>query len=335
MFASLRKVDYLIGGADAQRYVSRFINILDTESNNSVDILTSESLFTLYLKSIRYLTSNYLVFFFITYGFIAFSYCYAINYFTKLYKKEIDTSGISFVLLVFPYLKSFCTLRSSFAIAVFLIGLTYIDRNKYLSLVLLVSTFFIHRMSIMYVLIWFFYYAYKNRISKMSKTKYFIFVFAYIIISVLIAQKFQSVIIEKGWLEGTDLYYIKKSINRSLFSRWPMFIAQLLLLCSMTFFKNDKKISDDCNMIDVFCAFDFIMIPASLVFGFWRANEYLYVIRLLQWSYIIPVMTNSENTKQRLMKKMAILLILLLWLIFRIYSEWDDLKIMPYKLFWQ
>lgn len=329
-FAALRKVDHNLGGGDALAYINRFLTALQTTAADYERSGTSEPLFHMYLQVIRYFVQDYKVFFAFSYGIIVYSYCVFHQYYTQ----NSNISKIPFVLVIWPYLKSFCTLRSSMAIAVFLLALTMIEKRKYLSLVLLISTVLIHRMSVVFVLIWPFYHLYKNRISKFSGRKVIKFVVVYVFATIVAARFLQFTILQNGWLVSTDAWYLKQSSNQSLISRWPMFIAQLTLLIMMWIYQDEIKKTPRYESIKIFCIFDFVMVPATLVLGLWRANEYLYIARLIMWGNILPVIENSFKQK----KYLAIFLeysLFISWLCFRIYSEWDELKILPYLLWFQ
>ena len=83
------------------------------------------------------------------------------------------------------------------------------------------------------------------------------------------------------------------------------------------------------------CVFDFLLAPVMLIMGVWRANEYFYVARLIMWSMLIPQgeALFTRITKGRIKARwyrIALCLAFFAWLGFRILSEWDDLRIMPY-----
>lgn len=114
LFAVLRKVSYHIGGTDALNYQQYFLSCLNTSSRfEDVDLA-----FGYFTKLIRSLTNSPVAYRFICYSIIAGSYVYFIKY---LCPKGI--SSIPFLILIWPYIKSFNTMRSSLAIAIFLISL--------------------------------------------------------------------------------------------------------------------------------------------------------------------------------------------------------------------
>lgn len=117
IFSSFRVVDYGIGGADALSYIGYFENCISGLKvypySDHMDWLMG-----VIIKAIRYCTKSHYVFFMIVYGFMAWSYfffCY------KYAPKK--SSCVSYFLLFYLYLRSFCTLRSNFCISFILLGL--------------------------------------------------------------------------------------------------------------------------------------------------------------------------------------------------------------------
>ena len=322
-FAAFRYVGDNVGGTDSMNYINYFKNCLN-DNSNYLDLIR-EPLFLIYCQMIRIVTSHTWIFFFITYGIIAFSYLYFIKCFCPT-----DIEYSPFILVIFPYLRSLCTMRSGLAIAIYLLGLTQIEKRKWLCVILLVCSVFIHRMSIVYCVIFIFYYLYKNHIWKLKGYRLAIFFAFYIIISYLGALVVRQFVISNNLFSGTDSYYIQMSVGSSILDRWPMFIMQLLLLIFMVM--TSKKINDNKMMfiVKTFCIFDICMLPASLVIGIWRGSEFLYIIRLIMWGSCIKAFLKYFEKNSKRFIQIVFFIAFLLWLIFRICSEYEDLGIMPY-----
>lgn len=325
VFATFRKVDNDIGGADALNYIEIFENIKKNGITDFVRGDFKELVFYYYQYILHCISDNYKIFFAVTYGIIAYSYIYCI----KNYIKE-EISYIPFILLIFPYLKSFCTLRTSFAIALFLFGVVQLRKNKILSAIFFIASIFVHRMSIVFTFIWFFYYIMKELISDMKGLRLGIFLSVSIFLSVIAARGIQYYFLNNRILYATDNWYLKQSVNRAIFDFWPMYFAQLILLLTLLLFEKQDRLSESYEEIRLFCIFDFILCPACLILGLWRANEYLYVFRLLLWGYLISAIGKKFEKRSRIIYKIVVFFVFLSWLVFRIWSEWDSLKIMPY-----
>ena len=323
IFATIRKVDYLIGGMDAIRYRDSFLSADQSIFTFSYD---SEFLFTLFERVIRELTSNYRVFFAICYLIISLSYIV----FISTYCKSDTVSCIPFVLTIFPFLKSFCTLRSSLAVAVFLLGLSVFKRKKTWGIIIISLTFFIHRLSILYIAFIFLYLIFDKYLRKLSGFKFGAVVCVLIVGAYTAAIFLRDYVIATGFLEGTDLWYIKQSVGVSIFQRWPMYITHVFLAIAMLVSNKKMSTSQEMTFVKLLCTFDIVAMPVSVILGFWRANEYLYIARLLMWGHLIQVNTRYLEYKNKFLLKLCVLALFVVWLVFRIYSEWDDLKIMPY-----
>ena len=343
-FATFRKVGTMLGGADAQNYSNYFINCFNPESYEYG--LISEPLFRYFAQFIRLFTDNPRVFFAISYGFIALCYCL----FVEEYCPK-DSSMIPFVLLIFPYLKAFCTLRSSLAVAVFLIALILVEKKPWLSICLMISTVFIHRMSIAYAVFFIFDRIMGNTVIKTQGVKLGKLLFLVSFIGIWSARLVQWVVPALGILDTTDNWYLLQSMGTSLIFSLPMYFAHLLVFFFLVLF-GDRVNTKHWVRIKSFLAFDLVIIPATILLGFWRSNEYMYVVRLVAWSQLIPAgeavlsevyekyrtvikrWIKLEVSKEAFVKiyRVALACCFAGWLVFRILSEWDDLKIMPYIL---
>lgn len=345
-FASFRLVAENVGGADAENYVQIFLQSLNPEFTYLDRV---EPGYLLYCQAIRLFTDDHKVFFAISHGIIAISYCL----FVEKYCPK-NGSAVPFVLLVFLYLKSFCTLRSSLAVAVLLLALVYSDKNRWISVLLMIGTVFIHRMSIAYAVFPVFYFLFKKVINRLSGIFLAGFVFAFGLLGVFAARGVQFVISEWQILDALNTSYLTRNEGVSLFTKIPTLLPHILLFAGMTVFSRKLEQTETTKTIKIICCYDLIIFPAALILGFWRANEYLYVARLVMWSMLIPhgeslvkqlIFETEFICRNRIVQKifkneqqlacvyrLGVAAAFWVWLIFRIYSEWNSLKIMPYIL---
>lgn len=325
-FAVVRQVSYEIGGTDAQRYIELFENVLKYPER----FADQEQLF-LYLNiGVRYLTDDYHIYFLLVYGFITFAYCYFIRTFCPK-----DVSYIPFLLLIWPYLKGFNTIRSSLAIAFFLVGLVMLKKERtWLSVILIIATFFIHRMSLLYIPFLIFYRLFYKYISQINGVRIYVFFAIYMVLGYWAATWMQEFVVASQLVfsGSSDEWYLTQSLNSSLFSRWPMMFPYLLLLLSILFFSKKLPDSEVINYLKIFVFFDILMMIPSLIFNMWRANEYLYVARLVMWGVLINVFLHKFHPMTRPFLQIGIFIGFLLWLVFRIYQEYEETSIMPYVL---
>ncbi len=321
--AVVRQVSFNIGGTDAQRYIEIFENVLKYPGRFE----DQEQLF-LYLNiAVRFITDEYHVYFLLVYSFITIAYTCFIKTFCPP-----KISYIPFLLLLWPYLKSFNTLRSSLAIAFFLIGLVMLKKKRiYISMALIMATFFIHRMSLLYIPILPFYGLFHKRLSRMNGTWICVFLTAYMFLGYWSAIWVQEFMFTAQLLfSSSDEWYLMQSLDSSLLSRWPMMFPYLLLLLVLLFFYNKLPKTEVLNYLKTFVVFDILMMIPSLIFNMWRANEYLYLARLIMWGILINLFLQKFHSKSRPFLQFGIFIGFLSWLVFRIFQEYEELSIMPY-----
>ena len=129
IFASSRLVTTQVGGKDAGNfYVPYFNDLLRYKLNLKNFVIFQGSIepgFYFLTYMIRLVTDNYHIYFLFIYGIISYSYLKFIsdNISDKCYI-------FPFFLFLLPYLYSFAAIRSSLAVAFFLIGMVYLRNNK-------------------------------------------------------------------------------------------------------------------------------------------------------------------------------------------------------------
>lgn len=333
LFAALRKVGSDLGGSDAAAYEDYFKHATSFAYHRENPYNISEPVFFLYNFLFRKLTGNVRVFFFFTYAFIAASYLL----FIRAYAKDTEVAS-PYLLLVFLYLKAFCTLRTSFSVACFLIALVVFKKHKLLSTPLFFIPVFIHRMSLLYAILPIFYWFYRFVNKRTTVLERFLVYASCLVCSVAGSILLREFILRFNVISGLDASYIESSGGLSLLGRYPMYFSFILLIILLRIYiplsfskqKSCALIDDDLFFLFVF---DVIVFPASLIFGMWRANEYLYVSRLALWSVSFPLLVNLSFGKYKRILYPLFSAAFVLWLGFRLFSEWEALKIMPYLPF--
>lgn len=320
VFAVFRKVDTDIGGADALGYATYF-----QSGNIPIKYQSTEQLYGLFIKFLHIFFSNYKLYFIVIYGLFLIAY---VVFFRRYSDK--DNIMIPMMLIMIPYLKSFNTIRSAIAIAVFLLALTQIEKRKILSLLMIVSTFFIHRMSIIFIPIWFFYWFMKKWARVISKWKLIVFAILIISASVVVATYMRTYIMAAGILDSTDTWYLTINKNKNWIGRYYQYGPHLLLLIALVFFDKNVEKTNSYNGLKLICLYDIAVMPASLIMGFWRSTEYLYIARLIMWGYLLKIPERKLTKDSRIFYRAFIFILFLAWLYIKIRSEWDDCKLMPY-----
>lgn len=322
LFAGLRYVQNGIGGMDGSSYEYMLLHPTDPW------LTDLEEFFVFYTQCIASFTSNPIIYRLISYGIIAYGYIYV------LYKlgDAKKMSAIPFLLIIFPYLRSFNTMRNSLAIAVFLIGIVMLyDRKNICGILFIVATCFIHRMSVLYVLFVPFYFLFKNYdFTDNKRIALFIIVFGGI--GYIAALSLRTFILDSAGLSEHDLYYLSSSAENTLLGRIPMIFQHVILLFTLCVWNNKLPDTPILRFIRLLVVFDLIIIPTSVALGMWRALEYMYIPRLIMWAYLIPVIIKPFNATSRTLLKIGFLAVFSFWLIFRINQEWEAAGLLPYIL---
>lgn len=326
--ATLRLITFNgIGGIDAFEYERLFLNALSSESRfEEQDIL-----FGLFNKVVRIFIDSPVIYRFICYSIITLSYIFFIKSFCIK-----GVTCIPFIVLMIPYLKSFNTMRSSMAIAVILCGLVFLkDRRTLRGVILICTSVFIHRMSILYVLFLPFYAILKHYTYTNSNIKLIIVVSTLTTIGYYLALRIQQYAIAVSLLDGADAYYISKNLNGSILDAAITVIPLILLSVMWLLCNNRLKYDRNISFLELMISFDIVITPIANILGMWRANEYFYLGRLVFWSYLIPVFCSGFKVQSRVIIKVLLAILFTAWLTYRITREWEPCGLMPYKLFFQ
>lgn len=323
--AVFRKVTYNIGGSDTINYIDNFLTIFKggiDRGDNNTDL---EWGFQTVTRLIRSFTDNYRVYFVFIYGIIVYGYI-------KFIKNSCPKGlvYIPFILLMYPFVRSFNTMRTSVAIAFILMGISCMDKSKWKSLLLILSSVLFHRISLMFVFVWPFYMIINKTIPNISKGQFVKLSLAGILVIFLISLQVQQYAILFQVVEGNDASYIQANLGQNYLTRYPLFFGQLMLFVLLIIYYNSIKWDKKNVLLRILFIYDLWMVPAGLVLGMWRSVEYLYFVRLSLWSVLLYAMTKNKPRDYGTIIKSTFFIVFIAWLVFRIYKEYEDLKISPY-----
>lgn len=326
-----RKVDYGIGGSDAVQYVLYFKDCL----NSNLHTLYAEHLdlgFQLLTKFIRLFTSDYRVYFALIYGIIIAAYIVFINEFTltNIYYE-------SMFLVFFVYLRGFTSIRTNLSVAFLLLSLVALYRNKKIwTCIWLILCLGMHIASFLFVPFFVFYFLYKN---KRLKTWHWVVLYIAVLIGAKIAQQ---VLMKMTGLRGAYAYYATVNMNNSFFNNgWKIAFGQLLLLVAFMLFQtNINKCMVNYTELNrkryqyvyLMCVYDFLMIPVNFILGIWRGYEYFYIPRMILWGIVLRTISYHLKPSNRKILRIFSLILFISWMIFRVYSTYEDSLLMPYIL---
>lgn len=314
--AVLRKVDVGIGGADAQNYIDHFRN--KTAIINWVK--KGEFIFAYFTAFIRLFTNDYRIYFFVIYATMALSYLI----FIKTYTSK-NVSYIPMLALIYFYLLSFSIIRTVFAIAIFLLGLSLFKKHKIWGSLVIASTIFIHRASVFAVGVILFYFIYKKWLSKLKwKQQIVLFTILSIVLS-LLAFGIKEILISSNYITPADKNYIKVANERTALNVLNLGLTSLLLFIAMAI--SDKNVDKNENyeflkIINLYC---FIFVYPLIILGIFRFTEYFYIARLLMWGILIVSIYNNYLKSYKL-KKLFIFIVVVLFIAFVVYRLYRSIN---------
>lgn len=321
--ASFRSVDFALGGADALNYQEFFLSSI----NSLGEYESKDILFGRFTYLCRIITDSPFLYRIICYSIITYAYLLFIKEFSFY-----NSSSIPFLLLMIPYLKSFNTMRTSLAIAIFTIGIIFLFKKKtLLSIITILSTFFIHRMSILFILFLPYYYITKDININITKYKTLLGLVSYMVIGYLVSVMLQEYIKAANLLTGSDSYYLTMNSGKSFFESIVTVVPLCLILIVWYLCGNNLTNNNKVNYIKLLIFFDILIYPISFLLGMWRANEYLFIERIIFWSILIPSSEKFFKGNSKKIINYSYCILFFLWLGYRILREWEPCSIMPYK----
>lgn len=324
----------IIGGNDAPTYIDYFQTCLAGKGNN-IYFVRTEPLFQIMTKAVRTITSNYHVYFALIYGLIIFSYLRFIDEFDLL-----QSSKTPLFMLVFPFIQSFCAIRTHITIALILLAIVALkNRRNILMWGLLIASVFIQRASLIYAIFPIFYFYYKK--NKMTVKK----AIAFVIIGCAVGYIGKKVIIggSIGYLTG-GVYANYASASSSagyLFDYIKLIVEQVIIDGYMILsYKKvngqlqemEKLEKEKLRMLQMMCYFDFMLIPICYILGIWRGASYFFLPRLLILGYIISDFSMKISKNSRKVYYMIVKVVMPIWLVLRLFTVYDVSGLMPYYL---
>jgi len=307
------------GGADAGTYIEFFQNSNSVYFNllDFVSLRQTEPLFFLFAYVIRRITDNYIIFFLFYYVIIYYAY---IKFISKQFDRKMNIMPLFYMILV--YLNSFNTMRTAMAMAMVLLAYNALtDRKEKKVILLLIVAAGFHYTSLIVLI---FYIFYKIVSSKLLNKRKWAILFVFIC---YIFFFFCSSIISN---------IISSTKYKIYLDQQNTFIGQLVIiivgLLSIINFNELKRRMKECSFILWAVIFNFMMIPLTMYFGFFRLNIYFIFPRLLLWTYIIDIYKDKLSSRKGMSFIIDIFTfyVVIGWTVFRISKDWYPEAIMPY-----
>lgn len=337
-FAVYRYVGYkggiVIGGNDAPTYIDYFQTCLVGKGNN-IYFVRTEPLFQIVTKAIRTITGDYHVYFALIYGLIIFGYLQFIDEFELL-----NSNKTPMFMLVFPFIQSFCAIRTHITIALILLAIVALNRRKNILMWgLLIASVFIQRASLIYAIFPFFYFYYKKNRMTMKKTM------ALVIVGCIVGYVGKRIIIGGNIEYLTGGVYANYASASSATGYWfdyiKLIVEQVIIDgCMIISYKKvnmhiremEKVEADKLQMLQMMCYFDLMLIPICYILGIWRGVNYFFLPRLLILGYLISVFSRKITKDSQGIYYMIVRVIMPIWLVLRLFTVYDVSGLMPYYL---
>ena len=334
--ATFRYVGYykniVVGGMDAPMY-KEFFEISRSATRQNFYSYHTEIFFQLYTKLIRLFTDDYHVYFAISYGFIVFAYLVFIKEF-----KIAGSHSAALFMLLFVYLKSFCVFRTHLAIAIILISLVLIKKNKLLlACTMALTTPFIQRASIFFALFPLFYILFKRKMIDFKRGMLLV------VVGMIIGVVAQRIVLTGGysWMSGgAYLNYARASLSAGYaIDHVKLIIEQLLVIILMLCFNKDietiivkekQRGNVALEFLRIVMIYDAMLIPISYVLNIWRGTDYFFLPRLIMLDVIIDVVGTRVTRNSKRIYRVCIYGLMLIWFIFRMSTIYDLSALMPY-----
>lgn len=332
VMAVWRHIELNIGGTDAYNYMTYFEICLDPNSHHRY-VTHLDILYKLLNQTVRLITSDYHVLFFIIYTIILLSYILVINEFVVA-----GSSLIPVVSLIYLYLRGFNTIRTNLSVALILLSMVFLRRNhKMWAIVLAIASIFVQKASMLYAIYIIFYFIYEKKGITVKGC------LIYTVLAAIVGRIAQSFLTAIHWSfldDGAYVSYIGRSLTGSFFDNfWKICFSQLLLGAALIVFRKgiskyisnlDEEHQKSMNFIRLMCYFDMMTIPITYILGIWRGYEYFYILRLVMWGTIINIVCGYFDTKSKKIVKACFFVVFIIWVISRLDSSWESSSLMPY-----
>lgn len=311
-----------LGGADTLRYIMFFktFNYVPFSLTNILRMQGWEYLFFNFMYLIKILGGNYTIFSVIIYSILFGCQLY-------YFDKNVTSENEWFISLFFilPFLKSMNIVRNCFAAAIGLISLEAIKNNKkILFFISFIVAYLNHYISI--VLLGFFLFCYFVPEKLYNKKKKIIIISLLVLILTLL-----GIPIIK-WLLSLTRY--AGYIDRIEFSPYGYFIYFLIYIAILFVYNDFISVLKERNHMIYYKMIVFLSLvvaPFTVINGTQRLLLYFEIPRFIMYGDLYKVYENKVPYKYKKVFKCTIIILYLLWIIFRIYRMYESSWIMPYK----
>lgn len=327
-----RLVDGYHGGTDTPSYILEFENAFNPNYYSEGDIA-----FQFLKMAVRYISSDYHVFFFVIYGIWMTVYLLFIKTFTTP-----RASTIPLVLLPYLFYVGFSSMRSNMGFSWLLLSLVCLFYNKYLlSIITGIFACFTHVTMMMYAPVLLFYFFFRNKNIKFIYAVGGIILFycfgiviqgSFLAGSFAFLQSFGSGVYEdyvtlnseKTILDSYVIYFPSFAIGFAILVLWK----PLLIYINATSPLNKGLL----KALLLICLYDAFMAPVASTLGVYRSYEYLMLPRLLLWGVMIDVVRKYFRKIPSTLINTMSFIVFVVWIWGRYKGMYESSQLMPYIL---
>lgn len=304
-------------GSDTRVYVDYFKQATYyKELYSSYKIM--EQGFLIYNSLIRKITSNYTIYFFITYSFIAWSY---INYIKNHFDDNSDY--IFLQLFIFFYTSNMSGVRSGIGVAFLLFSYTKLSKGKTIQAIILtiIAISFHYTTAInIYMICMIGIFKNQNRLKR--KWIWIVTTIGTIVVSYIGVFKIKSIFIGTKYEFYSSISVEELSLLGSTF--FIIFIVLCIVNYKALFYKTKGKMSLRNSLI--FSMSLAVLYPIIYIAGAYRIPNYYALPRLNVWSEInnILIYKFGVENKHRMLFKVILQIIVILYLLFKFTRSATD-----------
>lgn len=325
LFSCFRVVSDDIGGADVRTYM-KYFNTISYVPFFSIDNLllnSYEYVFYNLMVLVRTLWGNYFIFEFIVFSTIIICYIYSID------KSINDKNKWCWIALAFlPLLKSLNIIRNCVATAIGFAAIEFLrdDRDE-VFFALAILSFLNHYIAIVLFLFYLFYRFFPDKII-FNRKKLLILNISIMAVSVAFLP-FAKLLLSISGFSG----YLNK-IEISLFGYFPFVFFYFLMLYDLNIVRYLKE-NNHLIYYKIMVFLSLILPIFILLNGASRVLLFFELPRYLLYSDIYVFYKSKVPEKYVKFYKFGVVILIILWLAFKIIRIWEGYGLVPYysKLF--
>lgn len=308
LLATIRSVEV---GSDTEVYVNMFYNysLAGFSWDKLFGFYQMEPGFQFYLMLVRKITSNYHVFFFFAYAFVAGMYIKYIKYF---YDK--DSNYIFLMIFIYFYTSNMSGMRAAIATGFLLVSFISLSQKKYIksSLYTILACMFHYTMMFNFIIV-FMTYLMENK--NLFKRRWILPVGVCVsfIVCFYMANTMKSILASTKYDFYASVSLTDLSILGNIFFLFYAMLAFMLHKEIVLKYRRKPKLKNIYLLTINFL----LTFPAIYVIAAYRIPNYYALPRLTIWSEFTSILEAKYFKRDKLVFRFLVLLLVVFYLLFR------------------